>query len=665
MVSIRRKTLKTEAPPAEGLVLRGPFSLEEATSREWIVTNGLGGYASASLCGMSTRRYHGLLVAALRPPGMRTLLVAKLEETIHHAGEAYPLSTNQYPGVIHPQGYQYLQEFALTAEGVTLRFAADGMEVEKRIQAVQGENTTRVSYKNCGETPIVLTLAALVNGRDFHGETPEGSLQFQVDDGRWSGGPQVAVRPTWMGEPFWLYADAGSWHSEQTWYHNMLYSWERYRGLTEYDNHFSPGSFLVELDAGRTVTVILSTLPPPVGEACPVEREEVWHPIPGDAPVEIQALYRAAHSFLVERREVQHERREFGRTIIAGYHWFGDWGRDTMIALPGICLTTGRYRDAAEILRTFAAARQRGLLPNLFAESGEGAAYNAADATLWFVYAVERYYQVTKDRVLLDELRPALEEIIHYYRTGTDYGIGMDEDGLIVATAPGWQLTWMDAKVGDWVVTPRMGKPVELSALWYNALRTMEAFSREFGWSDDYGKLAERVRKSFPAFWNEEGGYLYDVLAETPDARLRPNQIFAVSLPYSPLDLGPARKVVKTVERYLLTPYGLRSLAPQDPEYQGTYGGNSWERDGAYHQGTVWSWLIGPYIDAFLRVHGDTADAKSVCRKLLQPLLAHVWEAGMGSISEIFEGNAPHLPRGTISQAWSVAEVLRVWEKVK
>ncbi|MHB9026584.1 MAG: amylo-alpha-1,6-glucosidase [Armatimonadota bacterium] len=667
-MSIRRKSNKKPLPPLEGMVLHGPFSLEEATAREWILTNGVGGYASASLCGMSTRRYHGLLVAALRPPGMRTLLVAKLEETVHLAGEVYPLSTNQYPGVIHPQGYRHLREFALADDGVTMRFSVDGVEVEKRIQTVQGENTTHVHYRNCGAKPILLTLTALVNGRDFHGETAEGGMQFQLDEGRWTEGPRVAVRPTWMAEPFWLYADAGSWHGENAWYRNMVYSWERARGLSDHDNHFSPGAFVVELDAGGTVTVTLSTQPPPSAEIQPVLAVGEWetrHPVPAHAPLEIQTLYRTAHSFLVERREVKQERIQAGRTIIAGYHWFGDWGRDTMIALPGLCLTTGRYADAADILRTFAAARQRGLLPNLFLESGEGAAYNAADATLWFVYALERYYQATKDRVLVEELCPALKEIIHYYRTGTDFGIGMDEDGLIVAAAPGWQLTWMDAKVDDWVVTPRMGKPVELSALWYNALRAMEAFSREFGWPEEYGKLAERVRKSFPAFWHEEGGYLYDVLADPPDARLRPNQIFAVSLPYSPLDLAPARKVVRAVERYLLTPYGLRSLAPHDPEYQGTYGGSPRERDGAYHQGTVWSWLIGPYIDAYLRVHGETADAKSVCRKLLQPLLSHLWDAGVGSISEIFEGNAPHLPRGAISQAWSVAEVLRVWEKVK
>jgi len=370
---------------------------------------------------------------------------------------------------------------------------------------------------------------------------------------------------------------------------------------------------------------------------------------------------QTAHSFLVRREYMQQQSVANGRTIIAGYHWFGDWGRDTMIALPGLCLTTKRYDDAREILRTFAAALHRGLLPNLFLDSGEGEAYNAVDASLWFVYAVDCYQRATLDDALIEDLRPALEEIIHYYRTGTDYGIRMTSDGLIDATSPGWQLTWMDAKVADWVVTPRMGKPVEICALWYNALRVMENFALRFGWVEDYGALADRVQQSFSAFWNPSAGCLYDVIGELADDHLRPNQIFAVSLPYSPLSAEQSSAVLRTVELYLLTPYGLRTLAAQDPEYVGHYSGNSWERDGAYHRGTVWAWLMGPYIEAYLRVHGNTADAKTRCRATLQPLLSHVWEAGVGSISEIFEGDAPHLPCGTISQAWSVAEILRVW----
>ena len=413
--------------------IHGPFDFTSATEREWLLTNGLGGYASATLCGMLTRRYHGLLVAALNPPGNRTLLVAKLEERLEVGGETLLLSTNQYPDVVYPRGYLHLTEFDLQDERMVMRFAAGGARLEKQVAMVQGENTTRVRYRNTGEAAFTLRLTPLVNGRNFHGETAAGSIDFAVESGRWANGPQVSVRPQWMTEPYYLYADAGAWRDERDWYYNVRYAWEERRGLTDVDNHFSPGSFSIDLTPGEEVIVSLSTGAPPAspprdaGAVLPSPRTEMW--ILDNAPPEIARLYRTAHSFLVRRGQQ-------GRTIIAGYHWFGDWGRDTMIALPGLCLLTGRHNDAAEILRTFATARRRGLIPNLFLESGAGEAYNAADASLWYVYAVERYFNATGDRVLVEELRPALEEIIHYYRTGTDFGIGMDSDGLIIADAP-------------------------------------------------------------------------------------------------------------------------------------------------------------------------------------------------------------------------------------
>jgi len=640
----------------------GPFSLEDATEREWLLANGLGGYASSTLCGMSTRRYHGLLVAALHPPGGRTLLVAKLEEGVSISGKDYPLSTNQYPGLYHPEGYRWLHAFELEPDAVSMRFAAGGAELEKRITVEQGENTTRIRYRNIGAEAFSLTLTPLVNARDFHGET-HAEFEIGVKMQHWLRGPAVHLSPWWMTEGYWIYADGGDWHDDRSWYHNMVYVWESRRGLPDLENHFSPGRLAVALAPGETCTVTLSAAPPPASVICP---PPVTVSIPPDVvpvdPPEIDRLRLTADSFLVQRRTVGLEEIRQGRTIIAGYHWFGDWGRDTMIALPGLCLLTGKFDDAAEILRTFAAARRRGLLPNLFLDSGAGEAYNTVDASLWFLDAVDRYYRAAGDRALIEELRPALEEIVHYYRAGADYGIHMADDGLIEAGEPGWQLTWMDAKVGDWVVTPRMGKPVEINALWYHGLRVMEHFAEKFGWEGDYGALADRVRVSFDAFWYADGGYLYDVLGETPDARLRPNQIFAVSLPHSPLEPDRAQRVVAAIERELRTPYGLRTLSPADPDYRGCYGGNQWERDGAYHQGTVWAWLIGPYVDAYLRVHDNSSEARAHCRELLQPLLAHVHDAGVCSISEIFDGDPPHAPKGAISQAWSVAEVLRAWE---
>lgn len=637
----------------------GPFFLEDAGEREWLLTNGLGGYASSTLCGMNTRRYHGLLVAALKPPAARTLLVSKLEEVINTGNVDYLISTNAYPGTIYPEGYRWLRDFTLDDAAVAMRFNAGGTELEKRIAMVPGENTTRVTYRNTSAESYTLHLTPLVNARDFHGET-RGEFDFAVQPGAWSEGMSVRLVPWWLPEGFWIYADGGIWQDDRAWYYNMAYAWERRRGLQDLDNHFSPGHLMVTLAAGAQVTVSLSTLAPPA--SITRAQQEPMRAITPEEPDEVTRLRRTAESFLVTRGTVAGQTHA-GRTVIAGYHWFGDWGRDTMIALPGLCLHTGHEADAAEILRTFAAARRRGLLPNLFMESGDGEAFNTVDAALWFLDAVYQYYHATGDADLVNELRPALEEIVAGYRNGTDFGICMADDGLIDASAPGWQLTWMDAKVGDWVVTPRSGKPVEINALWYHGLRVMEEFASRFGWPGDYAALADRVKAGFAQFWYAEGGYLYDVLGETRDAKLRPNQIFAVGLPHSPLEPAQAKAVVDAVERHLLTPYGLRTLAPDDPDYRGFYGGNTWERDGAYHQGTVWAWLIGGYVDAYLRVHNESAKAKAHCRTLLQPLLRHVHEAGVGSISEIFDGDAPHAPKGTISQAWSVAEILRAWDR--
>lgn len=638
---------------------QGPFQLADIREREWLITNGLGGYASATFCGMNTRRYHGLLVAALAPPGQRTLLVSKLEEMVTAAGLVYQLATNEYSDVIHPEGYRLLTSCRYDGDMLTMCFTLGKATLEKRITLRDGHNTTVVEYVNTGTESCECTFTPLVNARDFHGETRVGDVQFKIESSRWSSGVAVRVIPTWMREGYWLSADHGEWTDAAVWHTNMFYCWEQRRGLTPLDNHFSPGYFTVTLTAGERVALTLSTDAPALSVQ---EGRHKFFEIPSNVPEEVRQLYLSTDSFIVQRSCVQDQVITHGKTAIAGYHWFGDWGRDTMIALPGLCLTTRRYAEAAAIFRTFATARRRGLLPNLFLDSGEGEAYNAVDASLWYLYAVDQYYRETADKALITELRPALEEIITYYRAGTDFGIHMDTDGLITTDAPGWQLTWMDAKVENWVVTPRMGKPVEINALWYHALRVMEAFADEFDWPGDYAELAEHVRESYAAYWYPQGGYLYDVLGETPDTHLRPNQIFAVSLPHSPLNKVQAAAVVHAVERALLTPYGLRTLAPDDPDYRGYYRGNAWERDSAYHQGTVWPWLIGPYIFAYLHVHDYSTDAKAVCRSLLSPLLAHVWDAGIGSISEIFDGDAPHMPKGTISQAWSVAEVLRAWE---
>ncbi len=379
------------------------------------------------------------------------------------------------------------------------------------------------------------------------------------------------------------------------------------------------------------------------------------------APTVTERLVLAADQFIV-RRSLPDD--PDGRSVIAGYPWFGDWGRDTMISLPGLTLVTGRHDVAARVLRTFARFVDRGMLPNRFPDEGETPEYNTVDATLWYFEAIRAYHAATDDDGLLGDLFPVLQEIVEWHRRGTRYHIQVDpDDGLLYAGEPGVQLTWMDAKVGDWVVTPRIGKPVEINALWYNALRSMADFARRLGEPlSPYEALAEQTVTGFARFWNQDTGYCYDVIhgPDGDDPALRPNQLFAVSLPHSPLSPSQQRAVVDVCARRLLTSHGLRSLARDDPAYIGHYGGDRRQRDAAYHQGTVWSWLIGPFVTAYLRVYDDRERARS----FLQPFIHHLVDHGVGSISEIFDGDAPFAPRGCIAQAWSVGEVLRAWSAV-
>jgi predicted glycogen debranching enzyme len=427
------------------------------------------------------------------------------------------------------------------------------------------------------------------------------------------------------------------------------------------------------LSPGETLTLVLSAEPAPSvdGEAawerrCGREDELVsrWirtQPHAGDAPSWVRQLVLAADQFIV-RRPLPDDPE--GMSVIAGYHWFGDWGRDTMISLPGLAIATGRPEVAGQILTTFARFVDRGMLPNRFPDAGEAPEYNTVDATLWYFEAIRAYHVATGDDALLKELFPVLEEIVRWHVDGTRYGIGEDAaDGLLRSGEPGVQLTWMDAKVGDWVVTPRTGKAVEVNALWYSALRSMAGFARRLGQpADRWERRAERVRAGFERFWNDAVGHCYDVVdgPEGDDAALRPNQIFAVSLPESPLSPERQRSVVDACAQHLLTSFGLRSLAPGHPQYRGRYAGGPWERDGAYHQGTVWGWLLGPFALAHLRVYQNPAAAQA----FLLPVAHHLNDYGVGSIAEIFDGDPPFAPRGCIAQAWSVTETLRAWLQI-
>ncbi len=635
--------------------------LRAGAGKEWVETNGLGGYASATITGMNTRRYHALLVAARRPPTDRVVLLSKLEETILIDGERFELSTNRYPHAVHPQGYRWLQNFRLDPFPI-FTFRLGDVVLQKTVLMLHGEETTVVRYHLSNPTArrASLELRPLVAFRDHHSlrkEDPAFKPALDIE-------PGLIRLSLGMQEPELLLAhDALRVHAESIWYKNFEYAEELARGFDFREDLFNPCSLSFDLHDGATCAVIASTREHEASEAAEMEQHERLRrqAMTGahEADAYRRTLHRAAEQFIVRRGSTR-------SSVIAGYPWFTDWGRDTMIALPGLTLVTGKFNIAREILLAFAEHLSQGMIPNRFPDEGEQPEYNTVDATLWFVHATGEYLRRTGDLLFIrDRLYSHLIEIVDWHMRGTRYGIRVADDGLLRSGTEGTQLTWMDAKVGQWVVTPRTGKAVEIQALWYNALRHLEEMAarlNDHSTASYCRRLADRASLSFnEKFWNPELDCLYDVLGddETTDAAVRPNQIFAVSLPYSMLQTERARNVVAVVERELLTPYGLRSLSPSHPDYRGRYEGDSLSRDGAYHQGTVWAWLTGPFITAYLKVQGRTPESIEQAAQWLRAFRAHLLEAGLGQISEIFDGDAPHTPRGCIAQAWSVGELLR------
>jgi len=641
-------------------------NLEAASRREWLETNGLGGFASSTITGLNTRRYHGLLMAATKPPVGRTLLLAKFEETLFIDERRYDLSANQYSGTVHPQGYQHLKRFRLDPFPI-FTYEVEGVEIEKTVFMIDGENTTAIRYdvRDTNDTPAIISLALrpLVAFRDYHSTAHENAAinrQVHLEPGRASVSPYADL-PT-----LHLAHDADEVNASGYWYRNFEYRIERERGLDFKEDLFNPFTLKFDLSARSRAVVIAST---EVRDARRIDdyqqgeikrRADIVAASPHDDSL-VRALVAAADQYIVARGEQ--------KTVIAGYHWFGDWGRDTMIALPGLALVTGRTAIAQSILLEFARHLDRGMLPNRFPDAGETPEYNTVDATLWYFEALRALAEYTGDDGFVREnFYTQLVDVIDWHIRGTRYGIRVDADGLLTSGEAGAQLTWMDAKVGDYVVTPRRGKPVEIQALWYNALRVMEAFARRFGYAEDekrYRAMAARAKRSFnQLFWNHEAGCLYDVVdGDARDSSMRPNQIFAVSLPHTMLTREKARRVVETVERELLTPLGLRSLATTDPQYLARYEGSVWERDTAYHQGTVWGWLMGPFITAYIKTNSQskarTAQARAQASAWLAAFFNHLSDAGLGHVSEIFDADSPHTPRGCMAQAWSVAELLR------
>ena len=643
------------------------MNTQDALGREWLITNGLGGFVAGTAALANTRRYHGLLVASFKPPVDRRVLVAKVDIEIEYRGTRYALTANEFAdGTLAPRGFEYLTEFRLEGGLPVWNFAVADALLELRIYAAQGENTAYLRVRVVAATaPLRVTLTPLCADRDYHSHQQGGwTPRTSAEEG------SVTVTAFEGAHPYRISVDRGTFQPQPDWHWKFLHRVERDRGLDDVEDLFRPGHFLASLESGESLHLTATAedgarLEGNTALLREIQRgQRMTRLAPTGAPPWVARLHLAADQFIVARADAAGELR--GKTVIAGYPWFSDWGRDTMIALPGLTLSTGRAGEAATILRTFGRHVSQGMLPNRFPDGGEAlqdAEYNTVDATLWFFHALDAYYEATRDDALLAELLPVMRDILAWHERGTRFGIGMDpSDGLLRAGVPGVQLTWMDAKVGDWVVTPRIGKPVEINALWHFAHVAMARWHEEleFGSGARHAQAARRIRESFRnRFWN--GDYLFDVI-DTPgghdDASLRPNQIFAVSLNAGLLDEAQARAVVDVCARELLTPFGLRSLARTGPGYVGRFTGGPVQRDGAYHQGTVWSWLLGPFALAHYAAYGDASHAQG----LLAGIAPHLDEACIGQLSEVFDGDAPFAAGGCFAQAWSVAEILRAHE---
>lgn len=656
---------------------------ESLLTREWLVTNGLGGYAAGTVSGIPTRRYHGLLVAALPGPFGRMLLLPQLSEQLRLPdGTVVRLGGEESAtGALQLYGAQHLTEFRLDLGLPVWRYEVGGTVLERQVFLPHEQNTVHIRYRLVsGAGPLRLKILPSLHFRshDAPVNTPlPKRFVLTVEDDR----HEVTAGEGLPSLRMLLYGQRTAFTVETRRIPNVLYRLEGSRGYETTGDLWSPGYFRVDLSYEHEATLVASTEPwevigaLPPEEALPSERERRQRLLSAAHPAArtglAAELVLAADQFIitpvgrVKDAVRAHAAGDQVRTVIAGYHWFTDWGRDTMISLEGLTLITGRQVEAGYILRTFADYIRDGLIPNMFPEGEQEGLYHTADATLWFFHAIDRYLQATGDQITLRLILPKLLEIVEQHRRGTRFGIHEDpQDGLLCQGREGYQLTWMDAKVGDWVVTPRRGKAVEINALWYNALRLLEGWVRAEQGEATARPLAEQAERVYQAFnrrfWYAAGGYLYDVVdgEAGDDAACRPNQLLALSLRHAVLDPGHWQAVLETAQLHLLTPVGLRSLAPGHPDYKARYDGDLRARDAAYHQGTVWAWLIGPFIDAWLKVYPGDREA---ARRLLHGFAQHLDEACVGSVSEIFDATEPFSPRGCVAQAWSVAEVLRCW----
>ena len=637
-------------------------NLDRALSLEWLETNGRGGFSSGTVAGANTRRYHALLLTARKPPCERFVLVNHLDEWLEVDGQTIPLSTNLYPNAIHPEGYKQCIGFT-TDPWPTWTYDCHGTVVQREVFCVRGRDLVVIRWTLAGKTKKAITLRVrpMVSGRDYHATHHMNdsllTTATTVADGLVSWRPYAGLSSVQAFQN-------GRYRHDPTWFRTLQFPAERQRGLDFEEDWWSPGEFTYQLAHGTAATLVLTTESiDSVDVAVLTESERKRR-------VELRASAPTTDSLAGElwcAVEAYLSARGSRQTVIAGYPWFTDWGRDAFISLPGLCLVTGRWEIAWQTIESFAAHISQGMVPNRFPDAGEQPEYNTIDASLWFVHAIERYFVYSKDEARVRAVAwPAVRQIIDGYRRGTRYHIHMDEDGLIAGGVPGAQLTWMDAKVGDWVITPRHGKPVEIQALWARALEIGERLATKFG-EPAYAERCREDRKQTVAsfrvkFWNEAGGYLYDVIdgPEGNDASIRPNQIYAIALCDDLVTKEQAQRILRVVEEHLLTPEGLRTLSPKDSRYRPRYEGGVVERDGAYHQGTVWPFLLGPFVTAWRKVNGNSPAKRAEARAFLDGLERHFHDACLGQVSEIFDAEAPHHARGCFAQAWSVAEPLRI-----
>ncbi len=663
------QTCKQKEPEYKDIMI-DDHDIDYLLEKEWLITNSRGSYSSGTIIGCNTRRYHGLLIASLHPPVERIVTVSNLIETVMIDGKHYDLSSFEFSDRIHPDGYRYLKKFR-SDSGVHFYFDLDGIEVHKSIYLCYDTDRAIVSYEftGVGSKEVVLHVTPLVVLRDFH-SLQNSSVPLTVKN---ENGLLTVHHLDPSGPAVHMKMPDSSFESSSDWWYSMKYRVETFRGQQDYEDLCAVGTYTVNVEENKHSSLVISASS---GMNCLENMDLTLKEVRSKRQAHRDTLYQqsnaktepekmltlAADQFVV-RRAIN--KSQVSASILAGYHWFADWGRDTFIAFTGTLLSTGRYDEAKEVLETFGSVLDRGQIPNRFDDYGNPPHYNSIDASLWFVNAAWQYLQATGNlNQFRSQFRPMLKNIITNYHDGTRDNIHAESDGLVSGGDANTQLTWMDAKCNDTAFTPRYGKAVEINALWYNALKIMSESASSAQEKKEYELMAEVTAESFrDKFWNPETTCLYDFIYPdgNPDATIRPNQIFAVSLPFTCLSDSQAASVVSVVKDQLLTPYGLRSLSPLDSRYRGYYGGDQFQRDSSYHQGTVWGWLIGPFIEAFLKINDFSECSLRQAIEYISPLIEHARSGGcMGSVAEIFDGDYPHRPKGCIAQAWSVAELLRV-----